>query len=112
MMPAQTSGFGTSIPVVTNVVQRKRSSSSSSSENGEKQRVNGNWVNLRTSNVETLGPIQPVNYVGEVPIQQGNIQTGYGPSVVGVDVVNPIESSIYRSSTERKGLALGKNLYG
>lgn len=62
-------------------------------------------------------PVGQTYYTPNLPFQQGNIQTGYGPTNVGYENTyayntNPIESSLYRSSTERRGSILGKNLYG
>jgi hypothetical protein len=83
MVPVQssTSAFGASMPMGTNVMQKKRSSSSSSSSSEGKNRMKNTGGNLGSSNVETLGQTRPYpqnTYATELPFQQGNIQTGYG----------------------------------
>ena len=83
MVPVQgsTSAYGASMPMGTNVMQRKRSSSSSSSSSSDRNRMKNTGGMINTSNVETLGQTQPYpqnTYTTELPFQSGNIQTGYG----------------------------------
>lgn len=61
MVPVQssTSAFGASMPMGTNVMQKKRSTSSSSSSSEDKNRMKNTGGNLGSSNVETLGQTRP-----------------------------------------------------